>query len=310
MIPRKIEVEQRYLAEALDLLTNSQSDSFQQILNGIFNRPTPDVIEMTYDTDSAVKANNLGFTKGKNRVPTPSQAILKAIDEIRAGALDTASLTSLAMNASSQVAAAAALQRARLAGRIGKGGKGILKRSTQRTAGIIAMRAATAAAITGSFDGVHGADPTVVEVICSRLTAIFQTHGAVRLRAPLMRPRPATAHALAVGGPAEVIDTRGTVLLLPEDLTAPFARSVGRGGTAAANIKRWDLDRVHHRSIAGGHPREALEATFDVVMEDPHLSGRQIEAECIFVACQVMGSFVCSDGTKIQTENGHKFHVC
>jgi hypothetical protein len=147
LIPRKIEVEQHYLAEALELLTNSQSDSFQQILNGIFNRPTSEVIEMTYDTDSAVKANNMGLAKGKGRVPTPSQALMKAIEEIRAGALDTTSLNSgaLAMGASAQVAAATALQRACLAGRIGKGGKGILKRSTQRTAGIIAMRAATAA---------------------------------------------------------------------------------------------------------------------------------------------------------------------
>ena len=302
MIPRKIEVEQHYLAEALELLTNSQSDSFQQILDGIFNRPTSDVIEMTYDTDSAVKANNLGHAKGKNRTPTPSQAILKAIEDIRAGALDATSLTSLAMNASSQVAAASALQRARLAGRIGKGGKGILKRSTQRTAGIIAARAATAAAITGAFDGVHGADPTIVETICSRLGAIFQAHGAVHLKSPLLRPRPATAHSLVVGGPAEVIDSRGTVLLLPEDLTAPFARAVGRGGTAAANIKRWDIDRIHHRSMAGGHPREGLEAAFDVVMDDPQVNGRQIEAECIFVACQVMGSLPCSEGKKLCTK--------
>lgn len=298
MIPRKIEVEQRYLAEAMELLTNSQSDCFQQILSGIFNRPTPNVIEMTYDTDAAVKANNMGNAKGKRRVPTPSQAVLKAIEDIRAGALDSTSLSSLAMNASSQVAAATALQRARLAGRIGKGGKGILKRSTQRTAGILAMRAATAAAITGALDGVHGGDPTVVQTICHRLSSIFQAHGAVNLKSPLMRPRPATANSVAVGGPAEVIDTRGTVLYLPEDLTAPFARAVARGGSAAANVKRYDIDRVHHRSIAGGHPREALEATFDVVMEDPQMSGRQIEAECIFAACQVLGSCSSSEAAK------------
>jgi len=50
LIPRKIEVEQQYLDEALELLSNSQSDSINQILNAMFNRPTPDVIELMYDT--------------------------------------------------------------------------------------------------------------------------------------------------------------------------------------------------------------------------------------------------------------------
>lgn len=299
LIPRKIEVEQHYLEEALELLTNSQSDSVMQILNALFNRPTPDVIEMTYDTDAAVKANNMGPSKGNNRMSTPAQAVLKAIEDIRSGAIENSSIQSLAMNACSQLAAAVALQRAREAGRIGKGGKGILKRSTQRAAGVIAMRAATSAAVTGALDGIHGADPTIVETMCSRLSSIFQTHGAVHLKSPLLRPRPATAHSLAVGGPVELIDTRGTVLLLPEDLCAPFARSVGRGGAAASNIKRYDIDRVHHKAIAGGHPREALEASFDIVMEDPQASGRQIEAETIFVACQVMALLAQQESTMI-----------
>jgi hypothetical protein len=104
-----------------------------------------------------------------------------------------------------------------------KGGKGsILKRSTQRTAGVFAMAAATSAAVTGSLDGVHGADPRVVESICTRLSTIFQSHGAVRLRSPLLRPRPNSVSAGTVGGPAELIDARGSVLLLPEDLTSPL----------------------------------------------------------------------------------------
>jgi len=254
---------------------------------------------MLYDTDAAVKANNLALGK----VKSPSQAILKAVEDIRAGALDSSSIQSLAMNASSQVAAAAALERAKLAGRIGKGGKGILKRSTQRTAGILAMRAATSAAVTGALDGIHGADPTVVQAVCSRVSNIFQSHCAVHLKSPLLRPRPATAHSLAVGGPAELIDTRGTVLLLPEDLTAPFARAVGRGGSAASNIKRYDIDKVHHKAIAGGHPREALEATFDIIVDNPQMSSRQIEVECIFVVTQVMAAIGQSEGQSSRKEN-------
>ena len=50
----------------------------------------------------------------------------------------------------------------------------MLKRSAQHTAGILGIRAATAAAVTGASDGVHGADPIAVEAICQRLKAIFE----------------------------------------------------------------------------------------------------------------------------------------
>lgn len=300
LLPRKIEVEQHYLEEALNLLTNSQSESYKQILGAMFSRPTSDVTEVTYDTDIAIKANNMGGTVGTKRSPTPSDALIRAIHDIRAGAIDTSSLQWFAMNSSSMVAAASALQRARLAGKLGKGGKGILKRSTQRAAGIIAMRAATSAAVTGTLDGVHGSDPSVVESVCDRLCSIFQSHGAVALKSPLLRPRPASSHSLAVGGPAELIDTMGTVLLLPEDLTGPFARAIGRAGSAASNVKRFDIDRVHHKSIAGGHPREALEATFDIVVEQDSqiISGHQIEAETIYAVSQVMAAFQPAENAK------------
>ena len=52
-------------------------------------------------------------------------------------------------------------------------------------------------------------------------------------------------------------------MLLPEGLTASFVRAIGRGGTATSNIKRYDIDRVYHKSLARGHPRESVEASFD-----------------------------------------------
>ena len=52
------------------------------------------------------------------------------------------------------------MKRAGNTGKLGKGGRGMLKRASHRTAGILAMRAATGAAVTGAVDGVHGADPT------------------------------------------------------------------------------------------------------------------------------------------------------
>jgi hypothetical protein len=288
-LPRKIELEQRYLEEALELITNSQSESYNQILEALFNKPTLDVVELTFDTDVAVKANNVALETGDKRQRSPPEALIKAIGDIRAGAIDPLLLRSLAMSTSSLMAATAALKRARITGYLGKGGKGMLKRSTQRTAGVLAMRAATAAAVTGSLDGVHGADPTVVEVMCDKLRSIFRSHGAVHLRSPLLRPK---SHATSsqgggLGGPAEVMNGRGAVLLLPEDLTAPFARALGRGGAATSHLKRYDIDRVYHRSLIGGHPRESIEASFDVVVED-HSKARQLEAETIMICSQVM----------------------
>jgi len=194
----------------------------------LFGRNTPDVVEWTFDTDITARANSYYTHAGNGkRSSSPSEELLKAIGDIRAGAVDLSTFDSLAMNASSLVAATSALKRAKSAGRLGKGGKVLLKRATQRTAGILAMRAATAAAVTGALDGVHGADPVVVERICNDVKSVFQCHGAVRLRCPLLRPRPDSAvEGAVVGGPAEVINSRGNVLLLPEDLTAPFGKSV------------------------------------------------------------------------------------
>lgn len=191
-------------------------------MRALFGRQTPDVVDLTFDTDIAARANSYVHAGDGKRVNSPAEELMKAIGDIRAGAVDPSSFLSLAMSASSLVAATSALKRARNAGRLGKGGKVMLKRAAQRTAGILAMRAATAAAITGALDGVHGADPIVVEHICDDLKAIFQTHGAVHLSSPLLRPRPSTTVEGAVGGPAELINLRGAVLLLPEDLTAPF----------------------------------------------------------------------------------------
>ena len=203
------------------MLTNTHSEGYTQILDSLFKRPTSDLIEVTYDTDIAARANNMERTQDDRRTPSPSQGIMRAIADIRAGAVDVNTLRTLAMSASSLLSATSALRRAKHAGALGKGGRGnILKRSTQRTAGVLAMAAATSAAVTGTLDGVHGTDPRVLDAACNHLVAIFQSHGAVRLRCPLLRPRPNSVAAGAVAGPAEIMDSRGSVLLLPEDLTA------------------------------------------------------------------------------------------
>jgi hypothetical protein len=198
-----------------------QSESFLQILQAIFARKTPEVLQLTFDTDVAAKANSLHFM-GREKGLSPYSDLLHAISEIRAGAVTHTSLGPLSMSSSSIMAATSALKRARNAGRLGKGGKAMLKRATQRTAGILAMRAACSTAITGTLDGVLGSDPVIVEAVCESLKVIFEKHGAVRLRSPLLRPRPQSCTETIFGGPAELVNSRGAILVLPEDLTAPF----------------------------------------------------------------------------------------
>jgi translation initiation factor 2-alpha kinase 4 len=160
LLPRKIEVEQRYLEEALQTLANPQSESYNKILEAMFDSATSDLIEMTFDTDVAAKANNLEINadtqQGAKRVMSPSEAIMKAITDLRAaGTIDIDSLRSVAMSASSLISATAALRQAKNAGKIGKGANGILKRSTNKVTGILAMNAATAAAVNGTADGIQ-----------------------------------------------------------------------------------------------------------------------------------------------------------
>lgn len=191
------------------------------MLETLFRRKTPAAVEYTYDTDASIRANGMMNTSTLKR-RTPADDLLLAISNIRAGAISEEAFQSISMSASAMVAASAALKRGSNAGKLGKGGRDLFKRATQRTAGILAMRAATSSAITGSMDGVFGADPLVVESVCKQLASVFEKHGAVRLNSPLLRPRSNTAFDAVNGGPSELISPRGAVVVLPEDLTGTF----------------------------------------------------------------------------------------
>lgn len=280
-----------------------------EMLTTLFGRNTPGAVDFTYDTDVATKLNSIVHTRSK-RSRTPAEELMKAILAIRAGAVSVDAMQSIAMNGSSMVAATQALKRAGNAGKLGKGGKDMLKRATQRTAGVLAMRASASAAINGSIDGILGADPLVVDTICLKMKSIFENHGAVRLSCPLLRPRPNfSENLLDECNPAELMNSRGTVVVLPEDLVGPFgkctvlsnpvqlltycmfwiaARALGRGGSAASYLKRYNIDKTYHQALAEGHPRETLEAAFDIVYEDTSKIAL-IEAETLIVAMEVIG---------------------
>lgn len=112
------------------------------------------------------------------------------------------------------------------------------------------MRAATSAAVSGSFEAILGSDPHMIDAICSKLCSIFRSHGAIRLSPPCLRPRDQIID-VSSSKSAELINDQGYVLTLREDLTVNFARAISRCGLAANNVKRYDIDKVYHESDAG-----------------------------------------------------------
>ncbi len=79
-----------------------------------------------------------------------------------------------------------------------------------------------------------------------------------------------------------------------------IARAVSRGGSATSNLKRYDIDRVYHKSIAGGHPRESLEASFDIIHEN--IESDLLESEVIMVIAQAIALLPSYRNSKIQID--------
>jgi hypothetical protein len=64
-------------------------------------------------------------------------------------------------------------------------------------------------------------------------------------------------------------------------------------------MKRFDIGTVYHKSVAGGHPKEALEATFDIVQDETSIRGHQLEAETLMTVCQIMSSISSGEGASV-----------
>lgn len=60
-------------------------------------------------------------------------------------------------------------------------------------------------------------------------------------------------------------------------------------------MKRFDINTVFHKSLTGGHPKEALEASFDIIQDETNIRGHQLEAETLLAACQVITFFSPSE---------------
>ena len=249
LMPLKMELEQKYLDEVLHTLSNPQSTSYQQILSKIFQRPTPTHVLTTYDNDVALKANNTR--------EIAAHVLKTTLDNIKGSHWGSHSMNYTSPMSSCAVSGAiTSLRRAEHVGVVTGGGKEgeAMRGAPQQVATITAMTSATAAALTGA-DGIIGPDPRIVEFVVSKLKTIFQSHGAVHLSSPLLKPRDELDLIATLNEPAQVLNSRGSVLILKSDLTVNFARSISRGGAATNNIKRYEIGKCFLESDAGGHPK-------------------------------------------------------
>jgi histidyl-tRNA synthetase len=92
------------------------------------------------------------------------------------------------------------------------------------------------------------ASTVTVQSVTDALRRVFESHGALPIEPTLLRPKPqaaATGESNSSSSSATamhdrlavtLLDDKGIVVVLPTDLTAPFARFVARRGVA--NVKR------------------------------------------------------------------------
>jgi len=282
LLPRKVELEEKYLHEVLQTLSNPQSEqSYATILSKLFDRPTPAAVLTTFDNEVSIRANRIDGRR----------LLTNSLDAVKGSSWRTKGLSSNNMMSGVAIAAAVtALGRAHQVGSVSGGGKEgeSYRGASQQAVTILAMTAASSAALEGNSNGILGANPRVVESLCQKLGDIFQSHGAVRIQGPLVRPRDLNDLVSLHNRPVELLARRGSVLHLREDLMVNFARAVSRGGSSTNNLKRFDINKVFTESDAGLHPKEMLEASFDIIQDESVATSEFLEAETLLVLCRVL----------------------
>jgi translation initiation factor 2-alpha kinase 4 len=132
---------------------------------------------------------------------------------------------------------------------------------TPETAAILLGNSGSSApAGSGSQQGV--VDMTVrnafvLSKVHMKTMEIMQKHGAIEISAPLLVPfstgagGSGGASASEMKKPVLLLDTAGTVVQLPYDLTIPFARHVARLKNVS-RLKRYTFDRVYRPNLVEG----------------------------------------------------------
>ena len=115
LLPRKVELEEKYLSEVMHTLSKSEQ-SYQQILSKLFDRPTPNAVLTTYDNEVSIRASASAINS--------HHLLEKSLDAVKGLSWSTHGLShSRPMSGVALAAAIAALRRAQHAGTVSGGGK-------------------------------------------------------------------------------------------------------------------------------------------------------------------------------------------
>ena len=150
------------------------------------------------------------------------------------------------------------------------------------------MKPATAA--TPSVNSITLMLQTLVK---ERLSALFRRHGALQSNRQVLFP--SSVH-YANSNAVQLIDSAGTLVQLPFDLTLPHARTIARFAPPAD--KTYAFGDVFRQTPSGGAPRSFGEADFDIISTDT-LDLALKEAEVIKVLDEVVDEFPCFSGSQM-----------
>jgi serine/threonine protein kinase len=120
---------------------------------------------------------------------------------------------------------------------------------------------------------------------------VFGKHAALHISTPILIPKSQLAvDCYPLKKPAELLDSNGDVVLLPFDLTVPFARSLAQSSEDLLPLfplKRFCIDKSYRKNTVGGQPRFVAEADFDIIY-DYENDSLVPEAETIKVVFEVI----------------------
>ncbi len=119
----------------------------------------------------------------------------------------------------------------------------------------------------------------------STMRTVFETHGAIPLSPPMLMPTRKSSNGV------QLLDKGGQLLMLPSDLTSPFARYMARKGVY--NIKRYHFGTVYRPAEPDQHPHEMEEVDFDAVtvLSPTSPSSGMVVVEAILVTAQILSAF-------------------
>ena len=143
-----------------------------------------------------------------------------------------------------------------------------------------------------NYDAVIGSnqkadDLLLQSMVKETLVAVFRCHGAIEVNRHLLTPYSSyySNHSSAI---VRFLDSNGTVVQLPYDLTFPNARALAKGDYPGR--KTFTFGDVYREAHSGAHPRAHGEVDFDIVSYD-NLDLALREAEVVKVIDEIIDAF-------------------